>query len=444
VTWDADVAVVGAGFAGLMAARQIKATGSSVVVLEAADRVGGRTDTEIRGQLWLEAGGQWTGPGQVRVKKLAEQYGVEMFETPTEGIDLQIVEGAPTVLPGDPAFAPVVQQLDALAAAIPLHEPWLAADADTLDQMSIAEWLDRNVGDPVTRTSARQVLEGLMTTPGSDMSVLTVLHGARTSGTLSAALGIDGGAQEQRLMGGLHGLASLMAADLGDAVRLANPIEAIQHSGDGVVVSGQSGDVRAGRCIVGVPPSGWGKITFEPELPPAHQTLTESMPLGSVIKLQLVYDTPFWRDAEYSGLVIDPSGPFAFMVDNSTPDRPEGVLVTFLSAETAGRWSDDALGAQAPTLRRKALVEHVCKAFGPGGLAVVDYVDRDWRAVPWVHGGYSGVMRPGGWGRCGPALREPVGRIHWASAESAYEWNGYVEGAIDAGSRAAAEVLAEL
>jgi monoamine oxidase len=235
-----------------------------------------------------------------------------------------------------------------------------------------------------------------------------------------------------------------MATDLGDAVRLSSPIEAIGHSREGVVVSGRSGEVRVGRCIVAVPPSGWGHIAFDPALPARHQALTDFMPLGSVIKLQLVYDRPFWRDAGYSGLVIDASGPFGFMVDNSTPDRPEGVLVTFLSAETADRWSDEALGPEAPTLRRKALVEHVCTAFGPGGLAVVDYVDRDWRAVPWVHGGYSGIMRPGGWRHCGPALRAPVGRVHWASAESAHEWNGYVEGALDAGSRAAAEVLAEL
>ena len=118
--------------------------------------------------------------------------------------------------------------------------------------------------------------------------------------------------------------------------------------------------------------------------------------------------------------------------------------MTFLSAEAADRWGDRALGAEAQSLRRKALAEHVCAAFGPSGSAVIGYVDRDWRAVPWVGGGYSGVMRPGGWGRTGAALRAPVGRIHWASSESAHEWNGYVEGALDAGDRAAAEVLAAL
>jgi monoamine oxidase len=444
VSWDADVAVVGAGFAGLAAASQIKAAGSSVAVLEASGRVGGRTDTVSRGHLWLEAGGQWTGPGQKRVRELAERFGVEMFETPTEGVDLQMVDGSPTTLQNDAPYAPVVQQLDRLAAAIPTHAPWLAADADALDQMTIAEWLDRNIDDPTTRRSGRQVLEGLMTTPATQMSVLTVLHAACTSGTLAAALGIDGGAQEQRLLGGLHRLAALMAADLGPAVRLSAPVNGVRDSGEGVVVSYEGGEVRSARCVVAVPPSGWRHIIFDPGLPTANEALASSMPLGSVIKLQLVYERPFWRDAGFSGLVIDPSGLFTFMADNSSPDRHEGVLVTFLSAESADRWGDRALGPDASGLRRTALVEHVTAALGRGGPDVIDYIDRDWRAVRWVGGGYSGVMRPGGWGRVGAALRDPVGRIHWASAESAHEWNGYVEGALDAGSRAANEVLAQL
>ena len=439
-----DVVVVGAGFAGVAAAQQIRAAGCTVKVLEAADRVGGRTDTVRLGQQWLEAGGQWTGPGQTRVLSLAERYEVELFETPTDGSDLQMVDGSPTTLLSHPAYAPVVQELDALALTIRPDEPWTTPDLHTLDQISMDEWLDRSVADSEARASARKVLEGLMTVPVAEMSLLTLLHAARTSGTLAAALGIDGGAQEQRLMGGLHGLAIRMASDLGDAVQLSAPVSLVRRSERGVAVSGSSGVVTAARCIVAVPPSGWRRITFEPELPPEHVALSDAMPLGSVIKLQLVYDRPFWREAGYSGLVIDASGPFSFMVDNTSPDRPEGVLVTFLSAETADRWSDRALGPDAESVRRKALVEHVCAAFGSRGSAAIGYLDRDWRAVPWVGGGYSGVMRPGGWSRAGIALRAPAGRIHWASAESAHEWNGYVEGALDAGHRAAEEVLAEL
>ena len=168
------------------------------------------------------------------------------------------------------------------------------------------------------------------------------------------------------------------------------------------------------------------------------------MPLGSVIKVQLVYPRPFWRDAGLSGLVIDDTGPFAFMVDNSPPDRPEGVLVTFLSAGEARRNSDRKLGSDAADIRRRMFTEHVQNVFGPTSPEPIDYHDRDWASVPWIGGGYSGVMTPGGWLTSGPALRQPVGRLHWASSESARVWNGYVEGAIEAGERAARDVIEQL
>jgi monoamine oxidase len=367
-----------------------------------------------------------------------------MFQTPTEGTDLQLIDGTATELLSEPGYASVVQTLDELATIVPSEEPWATPGGETLDQMSVDDWLERNVPDVTVQMSARKVLEGLMTVPATDMSVLTVLHAARTSGTLAAALGIDGGAQELRLMGGLHGLARHLADDLGDGVALSTAARGVRHFGDRVVVSTVSAEVGAARCIVAVPPSGWTRIEFDPPLPAQHAQLAESMPLGSVIKLQLIYERPFWRDAERSGLVIDASGPFSFMVDNSSPDRPEGVLVTFLSAGTADKWSDRALGPGAQMQRQRALIDHVCAAFGPSGSTPIGYLDRDWRAAPWVGGGYSGVMRPGGWFRAGAALRAPVGPIHWASAESATEWNGYVEGALDAGSRAATEVLSEL
>jgi monoamine oxidase len=163
--------------------------------------------------------------------------------------------------------------------------------------------------------------------------------------------------------------------------------------------------------------------------------------MGSVIKLQLLFDRPFWRSQGWSGLVLDDTGPFGFTADNGSPGDDTGVLVTFLSAEAARVWGDARLGPDAPAARRRLFLEHVTSVFGDDIPEPVGYVDRDWTADPWIGGGYSGVMRPGGWSRCGSALREPVGRVHWASAESATMWTGYVDGAIQSGLRAASEVL---
>ena len=362
---DVDVVVVGAGFAGIAAAVEIVDAGASVLVLEAADRVGGRTDTVQRGSLRLELGGQWIGPGQRRVSALAERFGVPSFETPTDGAVLLMADGEVEATEQAPPYTPVVLALDVLAASFPSGDPWRTPAGAELDSAPLSAWLDHNVGDAVARASARRVLEGLMCVPADQMSVLSILHGGTTSGTLSAALGIEGGAQEQRLVGGLHGLAVRLADGLGAAVRLSAAVRRIRQTGSGVEVDHEGGTVRAARCVLAVPPSGWAGIEFEPALPPEHAALGELMPLGSVIKVQAIYERPFWRDVGLSGLVVDEDGPFGFMADNTAPDRPEGVLVSFLSADDAVAWGDRALGVDAFARRRAAFTAHVRAAFGP-------------------------------------------------------------------------------
>jgi monoamine oxidase len=165
------------------------------------------------------------------------------------------------------------------------------------------------------------------------------------------------------------------------------------------------------------------------------------MPMGAVIKLHAVFARPFWREAGLSGLVTADEGPFGFTIDNSAPGTDQGVLTTFLSAAHAREWGDARFGAAASARRRQLFIEHLRLALGADIPEPVDYIDCDWVAQPWIGGGYSGVMRPGGWVAHGPAIREPFGRVHWASSERATMWTGYVEGALESGERVAREVL---
>ena len=285
-----------------------------------------------------------------------------------------------------------------------------------------------------------------MTVSTDRMSLLSLLHAACTSGTLAASMGIEGGAQELRLVGGMHQLAQRMADDLGAAVRLGQEVVRIEwpSAAGSATVHTTQGTFEARRVIVAAPPSIVGHIEFHPRLPASHSGLAEAMPMGSVIKLQAVFPRPFWRDAGFSGLIIDDSGPFGFTIDNSPPDSDEGVLATFLSAEVAVRCGDTRLGRNAADQRQSMFVDHIRNAFGADIPDPVDYVDRDWVTQPWIEGGYSGMMAQGHWLTLGPSIREPVGPMHWASSERATVWTGYVEGALESGERAAHEVLAAL
>jgi monoamine oxidase len=179
-------------------------------------------------------------------------------------------------------------------------------------------------------------------------------------------------------------------------------------------------------------------------LPVARTTVQRSMPMGAVIKVNVVYESPWWRDAGFSGLVVDLDGPVGFCADNSSPDNGLGVLAGFFAGDAARTWSDAALGVGAQERRRAAWTEQATRWFDARAAHQLAYHDCDWTSEPYARGGYSGVMRPGAWAEAGPGLLRPVGPLHWASAETGAEWTGYVEGALEAGERAAAEVVAAL
>lgn len=441
-----DVVVVGAGFAGLAAADRLVASGLDVLVLEEADRVGGRTWTVQGGGTWLELGGMWTGPGQPLLAGLVDRFGLGTFPQHDEGRAL-LVEGG-TALADDvsdarwAAIDRYVAALDDLARTVPADGPWRAPGAEALDALTLDRWLVQEVPDPEARHHLEVVLTELMCVPAEELSVLTLLHAAVTSGTLAAALGVQDGAQERRVLHGIQAAALALADELGDRVRLGSGVDRLSWNDAGAIVDLADGSVMARHVVVAMAPSTCERIDFEPVLPLRRVDAQRRMPLGSVVKVCAVYDRPFWRDAGLSGSVLDLDGPFHHCLDVSSPDSDRGVLVSFLAAEAARELSDAALGAGASDVRRARFLERAVAWFGPEAAQPLHYRDLDWTSVPPVGGGYSGVVEPGAWPTIGPSLTAPVGCLHWAGSESASTWTGYVEGALSSGIRAADEVLA--
>ena len=125
--------------------------------------------------------------------------------------------------------------------------------------------------------------------------------------------------------------------------------------------------------------------------------------------------------------------------DNSPEDGACGVLLGFTEGIPARSWMQ-----RSPDERRAAGVETLVQLFGARAAEPLEYVEHSWVSEEFSRGCYAGTMPPGAWRSFGPAVRANVGRIHWAGTETATVWNGYVEGAMQAGERAASDVLSAL
>jgi monoamine oxidase len=444
---EADVVVVGAGLAGLAAARALTAQGASAKVLDARDRVGGRTlNHDIGEGKVIEVGGQWIGPTQDRLAALAKELGVETFPTHAKGHNLLEYGGSVRRYRGtipriNPAVLVDVQQaqmrLNRLARRVPLDAPWEAPNAAGLDGQTMATWMGRNLATKPGRMLLGLGIEAVWAAQPEDMSLLHVLFYIHSAGTVELLFDTEGGAQQDRFVGGSQRIALRMAEELGDErVVLGAPVRRIEHGADGVTVHADGAVARGRRAILALAPTLAGRIAYDPPLPGYRDQLTQRMPLGTVAKCMAIYSEPFWRSEGLTGQGMSDTGPVRLTFDNSPPDGSPGVLLGFLEGRHARE-----LGRVRQEERRTAVIDCFTRLFGPRAASPDDFVERLWAEEEWTRGCYGCHMPTGGWTNYGPALRDPIGPLHWAGAEYAQVWNGYMDGAVRSGDATAAEVL---
>ena len=450
MTLDVDVIVVGAGVAGLVAARRLDAQGLSTLVLEARNRVGGRLLRHaLSDSVVIDLGGQWLGPSQERAYALARELGLTLFPTHTEGESLALLGGRLQRYSGAVPklgllplmdFGGAVAKLDRLAKEVPLDAPWSAPQADAWDSETLASWAQRTMRTKLGRWGIQLFSEAVFAAEPNEFSLLHALFYIHSGGGFESLTHTRGGAQQDRFVEGAQSLALKLAAHMGERVRLNQPVVRIQHSAQGVCVATRAGATYAARAvIVAIPPTLAGRIEYDPPLPAVRDQLTQRLPNGAVIKCFAVYDRPFWHEQGLSGFAVMECDPVHLVFDNSPPDVSCGILLGFIEGAQARQMS-----AVDPAMRRAAVLECLARLFGERARQPETYIDHDWSAEVWSRGCYGAHFPPGVWTQFGRALREPVGRIFWAGTETATRWMGYIEGAIESGERAAQEVLASL
>ena len=440
-----DVVVVGAGFAGMTAARRLQQAGKEVVILEARERVGGRVKGGTLAGHPVDVGGMWVGPTQTKLLELLKEHGLHTTPQFEQGKAISEINGKRTYPEGegtglDPVaqreYERLVTEMNRLSEQVPLDEPWNAPAAKQLDELTVEQWFRTKTKNADTLEFLRLSIRTVFTTDPFQMSLLYFLFFLHSGDNFETLGGFQNAAQAYLVKETMYQLAVKLRNELSNNIVLEAPVRQISQGESEVTVKSDKGEWHASRVVVAVPLPLSVRIAYDPPLHPHRDILAQHMPMGSVIKCYAAYTKPFWRDRALNGITWNDSPPTAGFFDVSPPEGSPAILAAFIEGQHAVQWTGKPVEE-----RKKAVIDRIVSLFGPQGANPIDYEDQDWPSDPWSRGCYGASMGPGVMTTVAKVIREPHGRIHWAGTETSTKWMGYIEGAIRSGERAAAEVL---
>ena len=443
-----DAASIGAGLAGLEAARDLSARGLRVVVLEARDRVGGRVENiTLPDGSYLEMGGQWIGAGFDAMRELIDHFGLETVGIPQPDGKFIVrargkahhvpTDGHTTVLnPFEVAdLGQGLLRLRRLSRRLRDDGAWVQANEVWLGQ-TLQRWAAANIRTETSRTRLSEVFASAFEVDAATTSLSDALGLILEGPDLESMLAVNGQLQQLRLVGGMQGLAGRMAEELGDAVRLGAEVVAVRHNASGATVVLADGEEIGARFVIStLPPRLATSLKHEPALPAWRAEAADKINPGNVIKAYLLFDEPFWRSAGLSGQSSADAGPVRVTFDTTPASASQGHLMGFFTGSEAA-----SLAERTPQMRERAFLESVRASFGDDVPQPCGYVERDWAAEHFTQGCHGAHFAPGIWSAVGPGLAKPEDVLYWAGAEYSTRFNGYMEGALRSGQAAAAAV----
>uniref|UniRef100_A0A4X1VKU0 Amine oxidase n=2 Tax=Sus scrofa TaxID=9823 RepID=A0A4X1VKU0_PIG len=439
---------------GMAAAKLLHDSGLSVIVLEARDRVGGRTYTVRNQQVkYVDLGGSYVGPTQNRILRLSKELGLETYKVNEVERLIHYVKGKsyPFRGPLPPVRNPITfldlnnlwRTVDDMGREIPSDAPWKAPLAEQWDQMTMKELLDKLCWTESSKQLATLFVNLCVTAETHEVSALWFLWYVKQCGGTTRIISTTNGGQERKFVGGSGQVTERIKDLLGDRVKLERPVVHIDQTGENVLVETLNHEVYEAKYVISaIPPVLGMKIHFSPPLPMMRNQLITRVPLGSVIKCIVYYKEPFWRHKDYCGSMIieGEEAPIAYTLDDSKPDGSCAAIIGYLFPVFFLLHFHFCLFPPPPRLKK--LCDLYAKVLGSKeALNPVHYEEKNWCEEQYSAGCYTTYFPPGIMTQYGRVLRQPVGRIYFAGTETATHWSGYMEGAVEAGERAAREIL---
>ena len=426
-----DVVVVGAGIAGLSAARELKKSGASVAVLEARDRIGGRAHSVpgLEGQT-IDLGAQFIGDSQKRISALADEAGLTRVKPFDKGLGLFFTDqnkGAQRVT-GDSLPLNKLQQIDALLAQrklgrVPTKDPVAIERLKGISALELLKeiTISSRTGEVLARAIETETCYSLSKISGFELvSQISSMGGASSEAESAGWF----------LKEGIGGLVSHLSKELQPAIHLSTPVQRISRKHEAFEIESHAGKFSAKDVIVAVPPQIYMNLGLYELLPKDVSDEFDLIRPGTVIKTILVFSKPWWRESGLTGRSIGAYGPFSATMDASPEDGSLGVLVLF-STSTSGIM----LGESESEVERVTRALKWLEGFEAGPIPEPLLARSiNWNAEQFSLGGYSSVRTLGSKMPTEELFASRDG-LHFAGTESATEWRSFMEGALQSSER---------